>query len=84
MLVMIKSVANKGKKIAGVKPRPPKNVQGKEQYTINQYFSQSQAKGKGREAVLEEGKLQYTDKLEECFENAESHNIECLIGRLSF
>ena len=40
-----------------------KNVQGKEQHMINHYFNQSQAKGKERENVQEEGELQYMDKL---------------------
>ncbi len=82
--VTVKRATNKGKKAANAKPKPARNMQGKKQHMINQYFSRSQAKGKEKETVQEDRKLQYTDKFEECFENVENHDVEHLIGRLSF
>jgi len=52
-----RKTTNKGKKAANTKPTQTKNVQGKEQHTINHYFNRSQAKGKERENVQEEGEL---------------------------
>ena len=82
--VTVKRATNKGKKAANAKPKPARNMQDKKQHMINQYFSRSQAKGKEKETVQEDRKLQYTDKFEECFENVENHDVEHLIGRLSF
>jgi len=61
-----------------------KNVQGKEQHTINHYFNQSQAKGKERETAQKKGELQYMDKFENCIENAENNDMKSLIGKFTF
>ena len=79
-----KRMATKGKKATNTKSMLAKMAQGKEQHTINHYFNRSQAKGKEKATVLEEGELQDMDKFDECFENAENNDVESLIGKLSF
>jgi hypothetical protein len=79
-----KRAAVKGKKTINAKPTMAKMAQGKEQHTINHYFGSSQAKGKGKETMPEEGELQDMDEYEEGFENAENNDVESLIGRFSF
>jgi hypothetical protein len=59
---------------------PPKNTQGKEQSTINKYFSCTQSKGKERETASEKDDPQTADQYEECFDNLENNDIECLLG----
>ena len=51
---------------------------------INHYFGWLQAKGKGRETMQKEGKLKNMGEFDKCFKNAESSNVECLIGSTFF
>ena len=77
-------VTTKGKKVANAKSTLAKLAQGKDQNTINHYFSRSQVKGKEKDTTWEEGKLQERDKFEECFENAENNDVKSLISRFTF
>lgn len=79
----IKKTNTKGKKQALTKQITDKNTPGKEQSTIQQYFSQSQAKGKDKEPSQEEGELQDEEDYEECFNNMESNAVERLMGSIS-
>lgn len=78
----------RGKKAAPTKPITRKNQPGKEQHTINHYFSRSQSKGKGKEkeTVPEEGELQDpdSDDYNDCFDNIENNDVERLIGSSPF
>lgn len=75
----------KGKKTASTKPITRKNQQGKEQNTINRYFSSSQAKGKNKEPMPDEDEPQDqdTDDYDDCFDNIENNDVERLIGSTS-
>jgi hypothetical protein len=73
----------KGKKAAPTKPITRKNQHGKEQNTINHYFSRSQAKGKEKESAPEEGELREdSDDYDDCFDNIENNDVERLIGSI--
>jgi hypothetical protein len=59
-----------------------KDVQGKDQHTINHYFSCSQAKGKEKALASETGELLDADDYDECFNNIENNDVERLIGSI--
>ena len=73
----------KGKKQLSTKALTSKDAYGKEQSTINRYFSSSQPKGKGKETAQEQGELRDSDDYEDCFDNLENDDIERLIGSAS-
>ena len=80
---MNKKATTKGRKQIPSRAITNKGTHGKEQNTINQYFSRSQAKSKGNESAQEEGELHDEDNYETCFDNIENNDVECLIGSAS-
>ena len=78
--VMNKKHPAKGKKPAPTRHITNKDTQGKDQHTINHYFSRSQAKGKEKETAPEEGEPREADDYEECFDFLENNDLERLAG----
>jgi hypothetical protein len=78
--ITTKKPNKKGKKLIPTRPIMTRNAQDKDQHTINHYFNCSQAKNKEKENAQEEGELQDADNYDDCFDNIENNDIECLIG----
>lgn len=57
-----------------------KDNQGKEPNTINNYFSRSQSKGKGKAPATETDDLQIAEEYEECFDFREKDAVERLLN----
>jgi hypothetical protein len=80
--VTIKKPHARNKRTMPTKHITANNAQGKEQQTINHYFSSSQANGKGKEPVQGIGEPQDEDELEyeDCFNNLDNNDVERLLG----
>jgi hypothetical protein len=81
--ITTKKPTKKGKRPMPTRPITAGNAQDKDQNTINQYFSRSQAKSKEKEAAQEEGELHDADEYDDCFDNIENNDIDRLIGSSS-
>jgi hypothetical protein len=72
----------KTKKLVPIKQAMSKDTQGKDQHTINHYFSRLQAKGKEKASASKTGELLNANDYNECFDNIENNDVERLISSI--
>ena len=70
----------KNKRVVPTRQIASKSTQGKDQNTINQYFSRTLDKGKGKAVEPEKDDLQTTDDYEEFLDIVDYNNVERLLG----